>query len=764
MGKLGMPVSATRRQTRFGPFTLDLAARELRQGNGRIRLQGVPFQILTILVERPGEWVTRDELRQRLWPADTFVDFDHCINTGIGKLRRALGDVADEPRYIETLPRYGYRLVVPLEQDTPAEPVPAAKNNIWTIVVPTAVVVFGTLIAAWLYYSRYTANADHLTDKDTIVLADVDNKTGDEVFDEALKQALAVELGQSPFLNVLSDQKVKATLGMMGRPTNERITADTGRELCMRAGSKALLIATISRLGSHYVVGVNALACATGATLVKEQGEAATKEDVLQALSRVCSSIRSKLGESLSSIEKFDVPVEATTSSLEALKYFSIGLTVRRREGDSAGVPFLRRAIELDPNFASAYSELGLSYDNLAQPSRALEYAAKAYQLRDRATERERLSISALYFNATGELNKEIRIYELWSADYPRSPVPHANLGADYAMIGQFDKALVEQQEALPLASDNVNIYTSLGATYLFLNRFDEAKAVFDQALARKLDDGGLRQYMYYLAFFRGDAARMEEELTWAAGKPGDEDLLLSLQSDTEASYGRMSKAREFSRRAVESAIRADSKETAAAWQVNAALREAEVGNAALARQGVRAALALSSGRDVKVQAAMTLARAGDLAQAKALSAELAKSYPTNLLLQAYWLPSINASIELSHGNSSGALASLETAAPYDLAGGLPLYPLYARGQAYLLAHNGNAAVAEFQKLLDHRAVAENFLTGSLASLQLARAYAMAGDTPKAKAAYQNFFHLWKDADADVPILNQAKTEYRKLR
>ena len=463
-------------------------------------------------------------------------------------------------------------------------------------------------------------------------------------------------------------------------------------------------------------------------------------------------------------MEKFDVPIEATTSSLEALKYFNIGITMRHKDGDAAGIPFLRRAIELDPNFPVAYSELALSYDNLQQPSRALEYASKAYELRDRATKREQLNITALYFSATGELDKEVQTYELWTASYPRNPIPRANLGADYAMLGRYDKALPEQQEALRLAPDNVNVYTSLGATYLYMNRLDDAKATFDLALARKLDDGGLRQFMYYVAFLREDAAKMEEQVAWASGKPGDEDLLLSLQSDTEAYYGRIEKAREFSRRAVDSAIRADSKETAAVWLANAASREAELGNAVLAREGVAAALALSPGRDVKVQAALTLARIGDVSRAKTLAEELEKSYPTNTLLKVYWLPSINAAIEIKRGNAPRAVELLEPAAPYELAGGLTLYPAYLRGQAYIMEHNGTAAAAEFQKLLDHKSIVQNFVTGSLAHLQIGRAYAMAGDTAKAKAAYQEFFSVWKEADPGISARKQARAEYAELQ
>jgi len=389
--------------------------------------------------------------------------------------------------------------------------------------------------------------------------------------------------------------------------------------------------------------------------------------------------------------------------------------------------------------------------------------------LRDRVSEREKLRIAIDYFSAMGELDKGAQTYELWIANYPRDPVPHNNLGQYYVILGQHDKANEEMQEALRLAPDNVIIYGNLGLTYLYLNRLDEAKATFEQAFAHKLDGGGLRGNIYSLAFLRGDAAQMEQQLAWVAGKPGDEDPLLSMQSDTEAYYGRMSKARDFSRQAVDSAVRADSKETAALWQANAALREAELGNAKLAKQGVTAALALSPGRDVKVLAAATLARAGDAARAKAMAEELEKSYPTNTMLKLYWLPIINAAIDLNKRNSSRTQVDLEAATPYELAVPPPLqmgtlYPAYMRGQADLLARNGNAAVAEFQKVLDHTGIVQNFVTGSLARLQIGRARAMAGDAVKARSAYQDFLTLWKDADHDIPILKEAKAEYAKLQ
>jgi len=643
----------------------------------------------------------------------------------------------------------------------------------WKVLAPAAVVLVAGLITAGFYLrTRFQSTATKtapLTEKDTVVLADFDNKTGDPVFDDALKQALAVELGQSPFLNVLSDRKVSETLQMMGRAANQRITADVGRELCLRTGSKAVLGGTISSLGSHYLVDLNAVACSTGDTLAKEQAEATGKEDVLKALGQASSSLRNRLGESLPSVQKFDVPIEATTSSLEALKNYSMGITVGREKGDAPSIPFLKRAIELDPNFPMAYAGLAVSYINLEQPSLALEYATKAYQLRDRVTEREKLRITADYFRATGEVEKEVQTYELWTANYPHDSVPHNNLAVNYGFTGQYDKALTEDLETLQLEPDDVIIRSNLGSVYINLNRLDDAKATFDQALARKLDAGALRQNIYYLDFVRGDAAQMEQQVAWGAGKPGVEDALLTAQSDTEAYYGRLNKARDFSRRAVDSAVRADSRETAAFWQVNAALREAELGNAASARQAVAAALALSPGRDVRVIAAFTLARIGEAVRAKALSDELEKNYPTNAMLKLYWLPTINAAIELNKNNSSQAIVDLEAAAPYELGSPPPMltgtiYPAYLRGQAYLLAHNGTAAAAEFQKMLDHPGIVENWVTGALAHLQIGRAYAMAADIAKAKAAYQDFFNLWKQAEPDIPILKAAKTEYANLQ
>jgi len=647
------------------------------------------------------------------------------------------------------------------------------RRKLWKVVIPSVIVLIAALIAGSVYWrSRPATPATHatpLTEKDTVVLADFDNKTGDSVFDDALKQALAVNLEQSPFLNILSDRKVEETLHLMGRPSNERITRDIARELCIRTGSKAFLLGSISNLGGQYVIGVDAVGCSSGDTLAKEQEEAATKQEVLKALGKAASSLRSKLGESLATIQKFDVPVEATTPSLEALKAFSMGITTFRAKGNAEAIPFYRRAIELDPNFAVAYASLGLVYGNLGQASLAAENIKKAYALRDRVSEREKYRISALYYDSvTGELEQTTQIYELWAKSYPQDSVPPGNLGVIYTELGQYEKAMTATEEAQHLAPGAIG-YSNMADLYIQVNRLDDAQKTIEEAQKRGLVGDFLHLAIYQLAFLKSDTAEMERQVEWAAGKPGTEDFLLSFQSDTEAYYGHLSTARDFSRRAVDAAVRNNSKETAAIWQVNAALREAEFGNVAIAKQDAAAALTLSPGRDVEVLAALVLARSRETARAKTIVGELEKSYPSQTLLKVYWLPTIKAALELNTNGATKSLVYLEAAAPYEL--GEPpqfqlgtLYPAYIRGQAQLMARNGAAAAAEFQKFLDHRGIVGNFPLGALAHLGLARAYVLSGDTAKAKTAYQDFLALWKDADPDIPALKEAKAEYANLQ
>ena len=650
-------------------------------------------------------------------------------------------------------------------------PPTATGGRPWKIIVSAAVAVV-VLVAAALYWrSHSTASSPAATtalkEKDTVVLADFDNKTGDAVFDDALKAALAVQLGQSPFINILSDRRVNETLGLMGKQAGTRISAEMARELCTRTGSKAIVLGSISNLGGQYVVGLDAVGCSTGDLLAKEQEQATGKEDVLKALGKAATSLRGKLGESLASVQKFDVPVEATTPSLEALKAYSMGVTTGRTKGDAEAIPFMKRAIELDPNFAMAYVGLAIEYSNLGRASLAAEDAKKAFDLRDRVSERERYRISAFYFQyVTGEVEKATEAYELWEKSYPSDMVPHANLSVIYSALGQYDKAIAETEIQTRLESTIVG-YANLAGLYLNVNRRKDAEQTLKEAQAKNLDGLTIRQDFYALGFLSGDAAEMERQVAWSAGRPGEEDQMLNGHADTQAYYGRFEKARDLARRASDSAVRSDAKETGAQWLAFQGIREAEIGNIAAARQAVTRALALAPGRDVKVLAAMALARIGETSQSRSLLESLQKSDPTNTYLKVYWFPVIEASLDMAQQAPDRAVVALEPALPYELGGpppGISMYPAYVRGLAFLAQKNGPAAAAEFQKFLDHSTIIQNFLLGSLAHVQLARAYVISGDTVKAKAAYQDFLTLWKDADPDVPILKEAKAEFAKLQ
>jgi eukaryotic-like serine/threonine-protein kinase len=642
------------------------------------------------------------------------------------------------------------------------------------ILLPVALVALVALVAGGLYWrSRSnstinTTNATALTEKDTVVLTDFTNTTGDPVFDGTLKQALAVDLEQSPFLNILSDRRVGETLKLMGRTPTEHVTADLARELCMRTGSKAILAGSVSSLGSQYVVGLEAVACSTGDSLAKEQAEAPSKEGVLKALSTAATSLRTRLGESLASVQKFDVPVEATTPSLEALKAYSMGTITSRTKGSAESIPFLKRAIELDPNFAMADVGLAVTYANLGQASLAADYAKKAYDLRDRVSDREKYRISAFYFHyVTGEVEKATEAYELWAKSYPRDAIPRSNLGFLYTELGQYDKAIASTEASMKL-EPTIVAYSNLATLYIAVNRLKDARQTLQEAQQKNFDGFNIRANLYALAFLSGDTAEMEREVAWAAGRPGEEDQMLNIHADTQAYYGHMEKARDLSRRAADTAVRADVKETAAQWLTFQALREAETGNGAAARQAVSRALSLSPGLYVRIIAALALARAGEISQSRSILDALEKSEPSNTVLKVYWFPVIEASIAMAQQATDKAIVALEASLPYELGSpppGIPtIYPAYIRGLAYLAQKNGPAAAAEFQKFLDHSGAVLNFPLASLAHLQLARAYVISGDTAKAKTAYQDFLTLWKDADPDVPILKQAKAEYAKLQ
>ena len=645
---------------------------------------------------------------------------------------------------------------------------PALKSIRWAVVAGATIVVIGLAAGGWLFFSR---KAHALTDKDTIVLADFDNKTGDAVFDGTLRQGLSVQLEQSPFLSIISDQQIQQTLQMMGQPADTKLTPTIARELCQRTASAAVLDGSIAQIGTQYLLTLKAVNCASGESLASTEAQASDKNHVLDALGKTASEIRSKLGESLTTVQKFDTPLEqASTHSLEALKAYSLGIKTWEAKGEPEAIPFFKRAIELDPNFALAYLALGTSYYNLAQASLAVENLNQAFELRDRVSERERYRITGDYYSfAAGDDQKATQAYETWAQSYPHDDLAPLELGAEYMEIGQWERALSETQESLRLEQNDVVTHSNLAQILLALDRPNQADAGLQEARERKLDGWGLRLMMYYLAFLRSDAEEMNRQVEWGTGKPRSEDVLLSAQSDTEAYYGRMRKGRDFARRAVESARRAGAIETAATWQVDAALREAEIGNWELARQETATMLTISSGRDIRKFVALTRARTGDAAHADAATEELVKSNPTNALLNYYWLPTIRAAVELSRKNPEKAIELLQPARAYELGYSAPfqfgtLYPAYVRGEAYLAQHQGSQAAAEYQKILDHRGIVLNCSLGALAHLQIGRAYAMQGDTAKAKAAYQDFLTLWKDADPDIPILIAARAEYSKLK
>ncbi|MGA8504742.1 MAG: protein kinase [Candidatus Sulfotelmatobacter sp.] len=651
-----------------------------------------------------------------------------------------------------------------------SERTPALRNGrvLWII---GAVAL---LVAAFLGGYPLLRRPVKLTEKDTIVLAKFVNNTGDPVFDDALQQALAVDLGQSPFLKILSDARVRETLRQMTHSPNEPLTKDLTREVCQRAGGKSYLAGSIATLGTQYVISLDALSCESGDTLAREQVTADGEERVLPALGQAAAKLRNELGESLSSVQKFDVPlVHATTDSLEALKAHSVALRIGNEKGDAEAIPFEKHAIELDPRFAEAYGALGVNYYNLNQPSQAADCFRKAFDLRNRATEREGFYITALYYeSATGELEKASQNYQLWIQTYPRDSWPHGELGSDYMALGQYEKAEAEIREGLRLEQISWTQYANLGFIYLALNRFDDSRAVVEDALRRKLDGVGLHLDLYDLAFLRGNLAAMKQQADWAMGKSGAEDQVLSLESDTEAWSGKLSRARELSRQAVESARRNnDEKEAAALWQANAAIREALFKNARGGRENAAAAIAIAPrSRDAEAQAALAYSFSGDTAHAQSLVDELAKRFPQDTIIQRVWLPTIHSQIEMARNNSDHSIELLRAVAPYELgmltgsAINSCLYPVYVRAEAYLKKQQGADAAAEFQKLLNHRGLLWNCATGPLAQLGLARAYALEGRTSESRAAYQGFLDLWKNADPDIPILKQAKFEYEKLQ
>ncbi len=643
---------------------------------------------------------------------------------------------------------------------------PAAQKKSWKIpAVVAAALLTAALIGGGLFFRSRSASA--LTEKDTVVLADFVNTTGDAVFDGTLKQALAVQLEQSPYLNLLPESRIREALRFMGRQPDERISNDVAREICLREGAKAMLTGSIASLGTHYVITLSALNAQNRDVLASEEVEAESKEQVLKSLDQAASSLRSKLGESIGSVQKFATPLEqATTSSLEALQAFSLGQAEHLRLNDAKAIPYLKRAVELDPNFAMANATLGVAYSNVTQQGLADSFITKAFDLKERASERERLYISSHYYDiVTGDLDKAIETYEQWVQTYPRDTAPRDNLALRYNAIGQQEKALASSSEAMRIDPKDSYAYQNVADTYERLNRFDEARAVAEKAVAENMGRS-LHFTLFDLAFIRGDEAAERHELEWAAGKP-DEPILLLNQAQAECSRGRLQPARAAYAQSESASQRLGYKELSGAVLALQAGCEVELGNPTEARQKISAALALSQDRDTQRIVMVLLAQTGDGARSQKFADDLVRQYPTDTLLNKMWVPVAQALTDLQHNQPAQAVASLEAAAPYELGSdpGSAGYSInFLRGEAFLRLKEGAKAAAEYQKILDHRGTAPLDVSYNLSHLGLGRAQALQGNTAAAKSAYQDFFAAWKDADPDLPVLKQAKAEYEKLQ
>ena len=643
----------------------------------------------------------------------------------------------------------------------------------WRLGVATllALAVVGLAVR---YYPRRAAA---LSAKDTIVLADFVNRTGDPVFDETLRQGLAVQLEQSPFLSLVSERRIQQTMQLMGHSPDKGLTPDVARDLCQRVGSVAALDGSIASLGKQYVLDLRAVNCRTGDTMAREEATAEGKEQVLKALSRAAGKMREKLGESIATTEKFDTPLDqVTTPSLDALQAYSRGrISMMGKSDFKAAVPQLERAVRLDPNFALAYSALATCYYDLGEPAKAADFAKTAYELRDRVSERERFAIESRYhLFATGDLEKARQVMELWSQTYPRELVARNDLGANYGTLGQYEKGLAATEEAARMDPGSALALMNLFAAYIEMNRFEDARSLAEEARTKKLDSPPLRLGLYQLAFLQNDTAEMAKHVNWAKDQPGIEDVFLAAEADTSAYTGQLRKAREFSRQAVASALKADEKETASGYEADAALREALFRNPAESRKRAAAALALATPRDVEYGVALSLAltdtNKSSQPQVTKMMDDLARRFPEDTVVHFNYLPTIKALVEMNLGNPAKAIEIMEGARPYELGSpsnismSLSMYPVYVRGLAYLSARQGIEAATEFQKILAHQGIVQTEPIGALAHLVLARAYVLQGDTAKAKAAYQDFLTLWKDADPDIPILIAAKAEYAKLQ
>lgn len=758
---------------RFQDFELDLHSGELRKmGLPAVRLPEQSFQILRMLLERSGKVVGRAEIQQCLWPDGTIVEFEHSIGAAMNRLRQVLGDSAENPRFIETLTRRGYRWMAGAEwvgesgpgspaapeglaQHAPAE-APRSRRLLWWAVASSVTLALGLALAG----HQYSRKERRLTEKYTIVVADFANSAGDPVFDDTLRQGLRVQLEQSPFLDVLSEQKVDEQLKLMMQPLGGILTPELARDICQRAGSTAVVKGSISRLGTNYVLGLSAFNCHTGEELDNQQVEIANREQVLKALGATAQNMRLKLGESLATVQKFDAPLEqATTPDLEALKAYSLGVSKWGKGDPSGAIPLFQKAIELDPGFAAAYLELGRSYNILGKYGLAQEPIRKAYELRKRASERERFDIVAGYHQSVSfDLQQTMENCELWEQSYPREFAPHRILGFENGVLGRYERSAEEFAKARDLDPGQAIPYAGLVEDYTALNRLAEAEAVYEDAKVRHLAAGVVESNLYLLAFLRDDAQEMARVTTALSSEPGFEIMALREETNTAAYFGRFSAARQLTARMKEIALREKDTAVAADFLSDAAFREALVGNTDEARRYAAQAAKLGG------EPPTALMLSSDPAAATKMVDLLESKSPPDGYMYKVRIPLIRGSIELKRGNTARALELFAPSVPSE-SGWFDLYlPAYLRGEAYLRAHRGQEAATEFQKIISHRGIVLNTEIGAVAHVGLARSYAIQGDKAGAKAAYQDFLTLWKDADPGIPILKQAKDEYAKLQ
>jgi DNA-binding winged helix-turn-helix (wHTH) protein/tetratricopeptide (TPR) repeat protein len=760
----------------FGPFKVDPARETLLKEGVAVPLTPKTFQILLVLVRHGKEVVTKDDLMKTVWP-DTFVE-EANLSRNIFMLRKALGETAQDHRYIVTVPGRGYRLaesvhLVPGQEFAIAAAshtkvqIDVRETRPWKWIALAAVVLLMIAGGLWRLLSHRQAV---LSAKDTVVLADFANRTGDPVFDETLRQGLAIQLRQSPYLSLISDQRISHMLRLMGRRPDAPLNSEVARGVCERTGSTAILEGSITPIGNQYVLTLLAKSCRTGEVLDQEQVQAAKKEDVLNALGQIASRFRNRVGESLATIQEHNAPLaEVTTPSLEALEAYSTGWKLHTSHGAMAALPLLKRAVEIDPNFALAQATLAREYADLDESDLSAERATLAWQSREHATDREKFYITASYEGlATGNLEKARQNDEAWASTYPREPVPHSLLsGYPNKAAGRYEQAIIEAQKAIELDPDFAIAYYNLAVNNVYLDRMPEAENVLRRVAGRGIEIDEFLMLQHDIAFLKGDEAAMEQVVARARERSGGDTWISNKEAFALAYTGQLQKARSLTRRAVDQAVQEGQPERAGLWEAGASLREAFFENASQATQKATAALDHSNNREVQFGAVLALAMSGDARRAVALADDLEKRFPEDTVVHFGYLPVIRARIALNQRNPAKAIELLQTAGPYELGASRllfgALYPIYVRGEALLVANQGAEAAIEFQRILDHRGVVGSDPIGALAHLQLGRAFSLTGDKAKAKAAYDDFFRLWKDADPGVPILKRAHTEYLAL-